>query len=205
MKSRKIYSNGVDRNGQIHIYKRQGLKTIGVLCGDSYTQSLAPFFAEHFGILLHLRGSTDVNFIIDLKPDLVIGSLAERFFLSSPVSNDDAPIEMFFVRRLCRGEMNPDQYNRIRCEVTDIDLPPQLLAMVTRNDALGDMLNSAEPTERQRKYMRRQFVGATSGDVLTACYLSWAWQTPLDHSWAEALLALPASVQDAFRRLCPLG
>jgi hypothetical protein len=205
MSSRRIYANGVDRNGQCHIYRKKELNNVGVLCGDSYTQSLAPFFAEHFGIFVHLRGSTDLDFLYNLKPDLVIGSLAERFFVAEPVSNDAAPIEMFFIRRLCHSEMKPDVYRRIRSELSDDNLPPPLLAMVGRNDALGDMLISTAPTERQRKFMGNHFIDATSGDVLTACYLSWVWQTPLAQSWADALSALPNSVQSEFRTLCPLG
>lgn len=204
MRAKRIYANGVDRNGLCHIYSNPGLTTVGVLCGDSYSQLLAPFFAEHFGVLVHLRGSTDLNLISRLRPELVIGCLAERFFIAAPVSNDDAPIEMFFIRRLCRGEMKPEVYQRIRLELTDQNLPPPLLAMVARSDALGDMLISATPTERQRKYMKDQFSGATSGDVLTACYLAWAWQTPLAQSWADALSALPTAVKAEFRKLCPL-
>lgn len=202
--ARRIYANGVERNGSVQVYRKAGLTNIGVVCGDSGTQAFTPYLAEHFGLLIQIRGSTDLSFISSLRPEIVIGELGERFFIAPPVSCDDSPVEMFFIRRLTRGEITAESYARLRFGPDCEALPLPLRALIRRNDALGDMLTADAPTKRQRFYMGPAFAGATSGDVLTACYLAWAWEAPLDDSWAKALAVLPAAVQEEFRNLCPV-
>jgi hypothetical protein len=202
LKAQRIYHNAVDRNGSISIFKKVGGKGLGVMVGDSYSQALTPFFAEHFDLFIQLRGSTDLHLLAGLKPSIVIGQLAERFLASRYIVDDDIPVEMLFIERLVRREMKPEKYAKNLLLPTDLSiLPPSVNAMIRRQSALGDSLLFSDPRESQASFLGETFPGHAPGDTLTAICLAQRLGRPLHPAWIAAFRALPAHAQGAMQRL----
>lgn len=203
MSARLIYNNGVAGNGGFRIHFNPKVDSgIGVLCGDSYSQNIVPFIAEHFRVLVHLRSPIDEGLIRSIRPSSVIGMVAERFMLQPPVHPDDVPSELMFIKKLADGEIKPADLTRSKTPLGRDDLPGPIMAAVARHDALGATL-TGENAEALEKFSGEIFDAATPADVVVAAYLAWAQQRDLAPGWRRAYDTMPFEVRANFEAKCP--
>lgn len=204
MTSRFIYNNGIAGNGGLRVHYNRKAENVGFLCGDSYSQHLFPYFAEHFRFLVHLRSPVDRMLIEEAKPSCVIGSVAERFMLQPPVNDDDVPMEMLFITKLVRSAVTPGELEKGRTPFAgEVEVPTVIQRMFDRHDAIADVLLADGPTATQAKFREPMYDGASAADILVAKYISWTYREVLHESWADAYQGLSPKIRRTFEDVCP--
>lgn len=205
MYAKPVYLNGVGGNGGFRVHHNRKGSGIGFLCGDSYSQTIFPYIAEHFKFLIHLRAPIDKEFVQSVGPEMVIGMVAERFMMQPPVLSDEIPFEMLFIEKLARGRIRREEISKGRREYDgSIPLPAPVLAAIKRHDALAHvLLHPGQVTGEQQLFMGAPFDAPANADVIVAAYLSWALGSAFHAGWASLYVELPEVIRHKFEEVCP--
>jgi hypothetical protein len=85
-----------------------------VICGDSYTVSMLPFFAESFGRVVFARTpALDLDLIERERPSVVVTVISERFLIGDPPDDDTAPSTAeLATANVAAGRVRPERWNR---------------------------------------------------------------------------------------------
>jgi hypothetical protein len=205
MSSRLIYRNGAGATGSIALYRKPGCETTGILFADSFGHRLVEFVAEHFGTLVHVHGTHfDAELVRLLQPSTVISEVTERFMAMLPMLEDEIPTELLFMGKIATGRMNPNETAGTRKPLNRRDLPPLLLNLVDRNDALAEtvLAPDAAPSTTQEKFLGDIFDDANTADVIVAAFLAGRFRRPLQQGWRTRLLALPEKTRKLLAAKC---
>lgn len=85
------FDNKINNRGRVKIYQNPHavIKQNIILFGDSFSNSLAPYFVNAFSRVVHVLSGASVDYDIlkHEQPDLVICELTTRFLLQAPESN----------------------------------------------------------------------------------------------------------------------
>jgi alginate O-acetyltransferase complex protein AlgJ len=107
--ARLLFDNCVENVGSVLLTEcRAAPVTTCLLLGDSYAYSIVKFLAESFGrlVLAHSPG-LDWGLVDQIKPDVVVGLMAERFLIEVP--EDGADLAATELRKRAARRTRPPQ------------------------------------------------------------------------------------------------
>jgi hypothetical protein len=82
--------------------------TVCVILGDSFAHKMLPFLCESFGRLVFGHITTlDRELVREVKPDIVISLVNERFMIEVPTDEGAKPLEQLAAEKRARGAVYP--------------------------------------------------------------------------------------------------
>jgi integrase len=188
-----------------------------VICGDSYTVSMLPFFAESFGRVVFARTpALDLGLIERERPSVVITVISERFLIGDPPHDDSAASAAeLATANVAAGRVRSAPWNRfdVKRHVAPAEIEwirARLLAEGRLRDATMVSLlaySGVRPDELERFRWRNVLPGALQvrtappGDDGRTPAREWPWRNvPLVRQLEEDLAAWRAAAPATDRK-----